>query len=533
MAESVGTRALVRLDLRLDRLRLGLLIGGLAAFVAMVCSSFDSLYPEAADRQSFAADMSASGAIRAFYGTVYGTSIGALTAWRSSGMTAIAALVAMFLVVRHTRGDEESGRRELLGATVVGRQAPLVATLVVALAAYVVLAAAITLVLLALGQPFAGSLALGLAFAGMGWVFAGVAAVAAQLTVSSRTANGIAAAVLAVAALLRMGGNAADANGGSAPWPVWLSPMGWADQVRPFAGNHWWVLILFVVATAVLVAAALVLSTRRDVGGGLLPTRPGPAAGASWLRSPVALAWRLQWGSLLAWAVGLGVFGAVIGGVAKSAADVVRDNPDLADMIERLGGKGVISDAFLAGSIGFLGVAAAGCGIQAALRLRGEETSERAEPVLATSVPRLRWAGSHFVFAFVGPAVAMLVAGVAAGVAYGLSLGDGLDQVGRVLAGALVQLPAVWVMAGVAILLIGAFPRWSSASWLALIAVIVILFVADLIDGAQWLKDLSPFTHIPKVPGGSVQALPLVLLTTVAAALSTTGIEALRRRDLG
>lgn len=534
MSHVVGTGPLVRLDLRLDRLRLGLLVGGLALMMVTIAGSFESLYPTVAERREFATDMNASAAIRALYGPVYGSSIGALTAWRWGVPGAvIAALVSMFIVVRHTRADEEAGRRELLGATVVGRHAPLAAALFVVTAANLAVAAAIALVLVAVGEPVAGSVALGLAIGAGGLVFSGVAAVAAQVTQSSRTANGIGMAALGLSFVVRIAADAGDDAATSAPWFAWLSPLGWTQQVRPFAGNRWWVLGLVAVATGVLVTLAYWLESRRDVDAGILPARPGPAEGAPWLRRPLALAWRLQWGSLAAWTVGLATYGAVVGAVAKSAADIVEDNPDMADMVERLGGTALLTDSFVAASMGFLGFAAAGYCLQATLRLRSEETGGRAEPVLATPVSRLRWAASHLTFALLGPAVALGVAGLGAGVAYGVSVDDVGGQVPRVLGAALVQLPAVWVLGAIALVLFGLLPRHTAVSWGALLAVVVIGFVGELLDFGQWFLDISPFTHIPKLPGATFTARPLVVLCAVTAGLTTVALAGFRRRDVG
>lgn len=533
MSRVVGTRHLVRLDLRLDRVRLGLLIGGLAVMMVGIADSFDSLYPTAAGRQEFAADMNDSAAIRALYGPAYGSSIGALTAWRWGVPGAvIAAMVCIFIVVRHTRADEENGRRELLGATVVGRHAPLTAALVVIMVANLALAGAVALAMIAVGEPLAGSLALGLALAAGGLVFSGVAAVTAQVTESSRTANSIAMGALGLAFLVRIAADAATDSADSTPWYGWLSPIGWTQQVRPYAGDRWWVLGLVVAAFVGLAALAYTLEARRDVDAGILAARRGPAEGPRWLKGPWGLAWRLQWGSLVGWTVGLAAYGAVIGAVADSAADIVEDNPDMADMVERLGGTATLTDSFMAASLGFLGFAAAGYCVQAALRLRSEETSGRAEPVLATAATRLRWAGSHLTFALLGPAVALGVAGLAAGVAYGLSVGDVGGKVPRVLAGALVQLPAVWVLGSIALLLFGLLPERTVLSWGALLAVVVIGFVGEILDLGQWFLDLSPFTHIPRIPGGTFTALPLVLLIAVAATLSAVGLAGVRRRDL-
>ena len=51
-----------------------------------------------------------------------------------------------------------------------------------------------------------------------------------------------------------------------------------------------------------LAALALHIAARRDLGDGLLAHRPGRSGAASWITGPVALAWRLDRTSLLAWA---------------------------------------------------------------------------------------------------------------------------------------------------------------------------------------------------------------------------------------
>jgi ABC-2 type transport system permease protein len=62
---------------------------------------------------------------------------------------------------------------------------------------------------------------------------------------------------------------------------------------------------------------------------------------------------------------------------------------------------------------------------------------------------------SHLAFGLLGPAVALLAVGRAEGLAYGLVAVDVEHQPPRVLAGALVQLPAVLVLSGIAMALFG------------------------------------------------------------------------------
>lgn len=326
---------------------------------------------------------------------------------------------------------------------------------------------------------------------------------------------------------------AGDAAGeGGLSWLSWLSPIGWAQRVRPFAEERWWVLGLSTAAALVLVAIAYGLVARRDLGAGLLPARLGAARAGAALRSSVGLAWRLQRGALLGWTAGFAVLGASLGLVAQGVGDLLDDNARLRALLAELGGAERIVDAYLASSMAFVGILAAAYAVQATLRLRSEERDRRAEPVLATGVGRTAWTLGHFVFAVVGSAVPLWAAGLAVGLVHGLRTGDIAEQVPRLLAGALVQLPAAWVLAGIALALFGLLPRWTNVSWAVLAAFLVLAQLGQVLGLDERVLDLSPFTHVPKLPGGELRAAPLAALG-VAAALASAGLVGFRRRDVG
>jgi ABC-2 type transport system permease protein len=464
-------------------------------------------------------------------GPAFGATLGALTVWRAGLVFTIVGLASLLTVIRHTRTDEEAGRRELLGSSVVGRHAPLAAALLVTFAADLLLGAVVAAGMIGLGLPATGSVAYGLAVAAAGWMFAAVGAVAAQLTEGGGGARGIGLGALGLAYLLRAAGDTA--GGDSAlGWLSWLSPIGWTQQTRPYAGERWWILGLAVTFVVVLATVALVLLARRDVGAGILPSRLGPAAAAPWLRSPLALAWRLHRGLLLGWTAGLAVMGAVIGSVADSVNQMAAESVQLKDLLERLGGEKVLSDAYIAGVMVIFAMAAAGYAIQATLRLRAEEEGLRAELVLATATSRVRWAASHLLFGLLGPTAALTAAGLAEGLAYGLVGGEVGRELPRVLAGALVQLPAVLVLSGVAMALFGLRPRLTAVSWAALAASAFLVLLGPLLRLGQLLLDLAPFSHIPKVPGADVAAASLAWLLAVTAVLVAAGLAGFRRRDL-
>ena len=267
-----GTAALISLGLRRDRIFLPVWLYLFAVSIGSTGYSFRHLYTSLGERLSLIASVQHDPSVLALSGPVFGTSAGSLVAWKVLvTASAAAGLMGIFTVVRHTRDDEEQGRLELVGAAAVGRQAPLAAGLAVAFGSSLVLIPLLTAVQVVLGYPFAGALALGAAVGLSGCVFAAVAAVCAQLTVSARVARGLAVGVLGVAFLLRAVGDSASGMS----WLRWASPLGWAEQMQVYAGPRWSVGVLFVVAAAALAGCAAQLAAHRDLGRACCP--PGPA----------------------------------------------------------------------------------------------------------------------------------------------------------------------------------------------------------------------------------------------------------------
>ncbi|MGW8763492.1 ABC transporter permease [Streptomyces sp. NPDC055815] len=515
-----GTGPLTRLALHRDRLMLPVWAVVTGGMVASGAGSLEGLYGTAAARAELAASMTANSSMRAMYGPVFGDSLGGLVAWRFGTFGAVLAAVAsLIVVVRHTREEEETGRQEMLSAGAVGRRAPLTAALLAALTLNTAVALVVTAGLA--GQGAAGALALGLAIGGTGMVFATTAALAAQLTESARLAKGLSAGVLGLAFALRAAGDSGSADGNSVL--TWLSPIGWAEHVRAFAGERWWVLLLIAAAVLVQTAAAYVLTARRDVGASFLATRPGPAEGR--LASAGALAWRLQRGTLLGWSLGFLLGGLVFGGMVEGAADIVGDNERAREIFERMGGQNALTDAFLATMVSLFGMLAALYAVGSVLRPHGEETSGRAEPLLANALGRVRWAAGHLVIAFGGSVLILALAGLGLALSYGHDLGP-------ILGAALVQLPAVWTLAGLAVLLWGVTPKAAAAGWGVAGLCLALGWIGPALGLPQGVLDLSPFGHLPKLPGTEPAWGPVLVLTALAAALTAAGLAGLRRRDV-
>lgn len=529
MRPLAGLGTLLRLALRRDRVRLPMWILGLTTAIVATAASYPGIYPDAEGRLGALLAISNPGTT-ALIGAVYGSgeyTYGIMVGHQLLAMTGVvAALMSIFTVVRHTRAEEESGRAELIRSSVVGRHASATAAFLTVLGANLMLALALAVSLGSLGIEtitWAGSFLYGTAVAGVGLVFAGVAAVTVQLTAGARTASSSAALVLAVAYALRAIGDVGG-NGIS-----WLSPIGWAQATHPYDANSWAPLTLLLAATGVLVVLAGVTSRRRDVGAGVFGTRPGPAVAGPLLRGPTGLAWRLNRGTIIGWCVALLAFGLAYGPVLSEADSFLEDLPIMAEFLPDLDAGGVE----LFGSL-VIAIASILCAIpsaQVVLRLRGEEVEGRAGPVLSAPVSRVRWALGAITLALATAVLALLCFGVGMGLGAGLSLSD-LGWIGTSVWASLNYLPAIMVLLGLGMFLYGFFPRSAGLTWLAVGYSVIIMYFGGLLDLPQWARNISPFAHVPALPATDFAGAPLMWLALIAVVLAGCGLAGLRRRDL-
>ncbi|MEV0709312.1 ABC transporter permease [Nocardia aurea] len=521
-----GTAQMLRLYLRRDRIVLPLWVLAFGLLPTFYVASTESVYSTQAELDNYARSITDSPALVAMYGPVFGTDIGSIGLWKAGPFYALIAIAVILTVIRHTRVEEETGRAELVGATSIGRYAGLTAALTMTAVGCVLVGVLAALTLLSSGLPLAGSLAYGAALGGSGLVWASVAAITAQVSTGARIARGIAFAALGTAFALRAVG---DAGNGVLSW---FSPLGWCVNMRPYADERWWVLVPLLTLAVLSTAAAYVLLGRRDTGSGLLAERPGPPRAAAGLSGATGLAWRLHRGSLLAWSVGFLLYGLLMGGAIDSVGDILGDSQQVKDVLARMGGTEQLQNSFITFAVSFLAIAAAAYSISAVLRLHEEETTQRAEATLACAVGRARYATSHLLFALLGPVVLLTIAGLCIGGVYGAMDGGFAEKVGDGLGAALVQVPAVWVITGIAMAVHGLAPRFAPTAWGVLSAMLIVFFLGALEGLPQWLIDVVPFVHPPKLPGAPWQWSPILWLLAVAAVLVGLGVAGFRRRDL-
>ena len=525
MSGFAGTSNAIRFILRRDRLVLPLCLAGLIGWMAIYAVSYSGLYGTQAELDALYASVADNPALVAMTGPTGGLhSLGGAIAWESLPVVSIiGGVFAMFLVVRHTRLEEEDGRTELLLATGSGRLAPLAGAVIVTAVSLLIASVGYFVVLAVTGLETGPSILLSLAIFGFGLVITGTTAVVVQLTGKARAARGLVGGVIGIAWLTRAIG---DTGNGTL---TWLSPLGWAQETRPFWENDWWPLLLPIAATLLTTGFAFWLLGRRDIGSGVIQPRPGPASASALIRHPFGFSLRLQRGSILGWTAMLLVYGFALGAVGDNIEGILKSSATFTDAFASASSN--LLDSFFASILTVVALLATGFTISAVLRPHSEESRDRAALLLAAPLGKVRWVYGHVLIAFTATAVMIVLCGFGMGIGLGVATGD-FGQTATLAASGFAQVPAMWITGSLALLLFGISPRLTPAAWGLLVAFVLVWTLASFGDLPQWAIDLSPFSHTPMVPAVSADPLPLATMTILSFLFTALGLAFWRRRDL-
>lgn len=448
----------------------------------------------------------------------------------------LAALMSVFLATRHSRGDEERGRAELVQATPAGRVTPLLATIVHGSLANLLLGVLSAAALIAIGLPVTGSLLTGLSITATGIVYLGVVLLAAQWLPTSRATNSLGVWVVITGFLLCGAGSAMgtvsdDLLRVTSAWPAWLSPFGWAANIRPWDADQPAPLLLSLVLAVVVMTLAVVVQRRRDLDASLTRVRTGPA-GSTRLHTVSGLIWRLNATALVGWGLGALLLGISATSLTVALAGFGEQSQAALDMLRALSPQADLIDAGLSVHYLMLGAMAGCLAVQLIAGARQEEASGRVELLWTTPVSRLRWLADNLALALLGAGLIMAVAVL--GGMLGLALTDGDWTLMRAVG---VQALGQWVAGAVfgvlAALLLVFRPRLTAALGWSLVGLSASVgMFAPLMGAPGWTRHLAPIASAAFLSDQGIELRDTgwtLALLVVGLALALWGM---RRREL-
>jgi len=490
---------------------------------------YRQVYPTLADRLAFAHSFAGNAALRLFYGYPYDpVSVSGYSAWRVGGTLAIiAAVFGLLGAVRALRTEEDAGRTELVLAGAVGRRTAYLAAMAAIAGGTSILWLAEFAGFTAAGLPVGGSAYMAVATMSVVLVYVGVGALASQLAPTRRVALELGTAVICVSLLLRVLADTSSALG----WLRWLTPLGWAEQLRPFTGPRPLFLLLPIGAGALLLALAAWIAERRDVATGVLPARDSAAPRMGLLGSPTAQALRTERASLIAWMSGVGAFAFILGLVSTSISSAGISSKLQRELAKVGSGSILTPTGYLAFVFIFfiLAVSLFACGQVVAAR--HEEADEQLETLLALPVSRTGWLGGRLLLAGCGAAAISLMAGLftwAGAASQGVNI-----SLARMLEAGVNCLPVALVFLGVAALAYATVPRASAGiAYGAVTIAFLWQLSASLLGAPSWLATLTPFAHVGLVPAQQLRATAALVMLASGILASLVALWFFRRRDL-
>ncbi|WP_018932507.1 ABC transporter permease [Gracilibacillus lacisalsi] len=495
----------------------------------VVAGAFVSLFGSEQERDTMAQTLE-NPAMVAMVGPVYGIdnyTTGAMMANQMLLFTAIVlGIMSILMITKLTRKQEEEGKFELIRSMPVGRLSSLSSALiVVALVNLIIgLITSIGLILINVESiDVEGSIMYGAVLAVTGLMFTGITAVITQLTETSRGAIGLSIAVLLLAYFVRAIGDV------SSEALSLLSPLGLILRTEVYVENIWWPIIVSVVIALVFTVLAFYLHNRRDLGAGLLPSKPGKKEASKLLLSPLGLILRLQRTQIISWLVAMLFFGASYGSVLGDLESFFADN----EMFQQLLGDNseyTMTEQFMMMLMVILSIFATIPMVISFLRVRGEEKKERNDHLLTTGISRYKLLSYYLGVSVVIGAVSLFIALYGLWAA-GAAVMDDPIPLENILKAGMSYVPAMLIVLALANLLFAFLPKWTSLVWAYLVFSFFTVYLGGMIDIPEWLANISSFNHIPQIPVEAFTWTPLVVLLVIGLVALIASQFGYRNRD--
>lgn len=446
-------------------------------------------------------------------------------------MAMMAAIMNFSIIIKNTRGEEDSGLLEIIQSHSVGKLSNLASSLIELFIINLLIGLFYSIGLQVAnlsGTDTNGNFLLGLGLGASGFMFAAIAAFLAQLVDNSRSATILSYIVFGIMYIARMSTDVSN------PKATWFVPFGWVEKFSTYQENNWLPVFLMLGLSLILSVAALWVNNHRDIGSGIIATKPGRAKASAFLRGPLSLFWRLNRTSIIVWVVGLMILGFTYGSIFNTIGDILKTNPTMATLF----GAGAIHKAniliikhFVAILMIVFGVLALFPGIQIINYLKSGEAKGYLELIHSKPVSRNYLFTSVLVLGIL-TSLAALFAGM-----LGLQLGGASVMKHPIELSVFIKafyayISPVLVILGLSACVVGWFPKISSFGYLYAGFALFVGYFGKLIDLPKWVGKLTPFGYIPNVPVNKLDAGTMWWQIGIAVLLIIIGYIGYHVRDL-
>ncbi|APX71360.1 ABC transporter permease [Companilactobacillus allii] len=497
---------LTRFSLKRDWLKLALWSVTLIVLFAAVAAKFTTIYDSQASIDEIVKTLKSPSMVSLF-GKLSGsgpyTTADVFAGEMTVFMAMIAAVMNFSIIIKNTRGEEDSGLLEIIQSHSVGKLSNLASSLIELLIINLVIG-----IFYSLGLQFAGlsgtdtngNFLLGLGLGAAGFMFASIAALMAQLVDNSRFAMILSYIIFGIMYIARMSTDISNPN------LTWLIPFGWVEKFSTYQDNNWLPVFLMLGLSLILCITALWINNHRDIGSGIIATKPGRATASVFLRGPLSLFFRLHRTSIIVWIIGLMILGFTYGSIFNTIGDILKTNPTMAQLIGASAvhkANVVIIKHFVAILMIVFACLALFPGIQIINYLKTGESKGYLELIHSKPVSR-SYLFTSILLLGIATSVATLFASMMGLYLGGMSVMKHPVEMSVFLNSFAAYLSALLVVLAISGCIVGLIPRFSSFSYLYIGFALFSGYFGKLIDLPKWVAKLTPFGYIPDVPVGKI-----------------------------
>ncbi|GGI39589.1 ABC transporter permease [Mammaliicoccus stepanovicii] len=501
---------------------------GVVMLTLIIPPAFQEMYPNKTDMKPIV-ETSKNPAMEAMLGPGQfdHVSVGVLFTHEMLLFTGIlVAIMSILFVSKGTRGDEETGRVEMIRALPIGKMSPLISSVMSMIIVNVAIA-----VLLSIGLPllnidsidWKGSVIFAVSLGVIGILFGMLAAIFAQLTETSSSVMGYSITVLIVCYLIRAIGDVLNDT------ISLISPLGWVTRTFAYSENNVLPLFFMFMLAMIFLLIAMLLYARRDLESGLLPSRPGKRnANPIWL-SPLGMQFKLYKVGNISWAIGMFIFGASYGSIFGELDAFIKDNTMLQQMLAGKGSNYV--ESFLPTLMVILAIVSTIPALISLYKIKTEINEHRIEHILSRPVSRVKFFSSYIVVALFNSFIMIFLAALGLYIAQRSVLNHPF-HFWTIIHSGIVHVPAIITFVALGVLLIGWLNKWHFVVYLYLTYTFFVVYLGQLLNLNDWLKNITPFQHIPEIPVEEMSYKGISILIAISIVFIVIGLLGFKRKDI-
>ncbi|RIM82043.1 ABC transporter permease [Staphylococcus arlettae] len=438
----------------------------------------------------------------------------------------VVAIMNILFVGQQTRGDEERGRLILLNALPIGKHAQIMSVMlniiILNLALFIPIGSGL-LVMSGDGVSTIGSLLYALNLSAIGVLFGFLTLVVAQLATTVSGTTGITIGILMLSYFIRAIGDGLDND------LSLISPLGWLSRTFPYAENNWWPLVFIMILALICLPSAMILKIKRDINSGYLPEKSGHTHIKRYMKSPLGLQIRLQRTLFISFACGMLLLGLSYGSIFGTLDTFFEDNPLLKQMLVSKGDN--YAEQFLPTLMVVMAMVATIPTLISLFKFKKDNHHGYTLMLLANPMTRLTYFGTYIILSIINAFTMIFLASLGLYIGQYFVMDEPLSFI-SVISSGIIYIPAILAFVALGILILGVSNKLTSIVYAYLAYCFVVVYIGNLLNVREWLKNLTPFHHIPQIPIDDFTVLPLIILIILALCITVFGLLLFQRKDL-